>query len=80
MKNCNKELYLLNTVALYPSLFWLTPKEKRTQRQVLCIVVHLHIYICDTLPIDNPKIYLHTALLYITWGLIQDFKIKKERP
>ena len=32
INNCNKELYLLNTSALYPSLFWLTPKEKRTQR------------------------------------------------
>ena len=30
--DCNKELYLLNTVALYPSLFQLTPKEKGTQR------------------------------------------------
>ena len=25
-----KELYLLNTVTLYPSSFWLTPKDKRT--------------------------------------------------
>ena len=60
----NKELYLLNTVALYPSLFWLTPEEKRTQRWALCIMMHLHI--CNTLPLDNPKIHLHTALLYIT--------------
>ena len=28
--SCNTELYLLNTAALYPSLFWLTPKEKGT--------------------------------------------------
>ena len=62
----SKELYLLNIVALYPSLFWLTPKEKRTHRQVLCIMVHLHIYICNTLPLDNLKIHLHIALLYIT--------------
>ena len=28
--------------------------------------MHLHIYICDTLPLDNPKNHLHIALLYIT--------------
>ena len=27
---------------------------------------------CDTLPLDDPKIHIHTALLYITWGLIWD--------
>ena len=32
INSCNKELYLVNTVALIPSLFWLTPEEKRTQR------------------------------------------------
>ena len=36
-----------------------------------------HMCICDTLPLDNPKI--HTALPYITEGLIWDLKIKKER-
>ena len=41
---------------------------------------YIYIYICDTLPLDNPKIHLHTALPYITWGLIQDLKIKKEIP
>ena len=25
-----------------------------------------HIYIYDTLPLDNPKVHLHTALPYIT--------------
>ena len=74
---------------MYPSLFWLTPEEERTQRQVLCIAVHLYTYICDTLPLDNPKIHSHTALPYITWGLVwylkikrevQDIKIKKEIP
>ena len=65
---CNNrdKLYLYNTVALYPSLFWLTPEEKRTQRQALCIAVHLHPHICNTLPLDNPKIHLYTALPYIT--------------
>ena len=30
-------------------------------------MVHLYIYICDTLSLDNPKIP-HTALPYITFG------------
>ena len=33
-------------------------------------------YICDPIPLDNPK--NHIALPYITWGLIQDLKNKKE--
>ena len=33
-----------------------------------------------TLPLDKPKIHLHTALPYITWGLVWDLKIKKEIP
>ena len=28
--SCNKELYVVNIVALTPSLFWLTLEEKRT--------------------------------------------------
>ena len=35
-------------------------------------------YSHDPIPLDNPK--NHTALLYVTWGLIQDPKIKKEIP
>ena len=42
--------------------------------------IYIYIYICNTLPLDNSKIHLHTALPYITWGLIQDLKIKKEIP
>ena len=33
---------------------------------------------CDTLPLDNFKIYSHLAMPYITWGLIWDSKIKKK--
>ena len=33
--------------------------------------------ICDPIPLDNPK--NHTALPYITWGLIWDLKNKKDR-
>ena len=36
--------------------------------------------VCDTLPLDSPMIHLHTALLYITWGLLWDLKIKNEIP
>ena len=32
IKSCNKRVNLVNTVALYPPLIWLTPEEKRTQR------------------------------------------------
>ena len=49
----------------------------------MSIVYHgapTHIYICNTLPLDNLKIHLHTALPTITWGLIWDLKIKKEMP
>ena len=35
-------------------------------------------FICNTLPLDNSKTYSHPALLYITWGLIWDSKIKKK--
>ena len=35
-------------------------------------------YIHDPIPLDNPK--NHTALPFITWGLIWDLKIKKETP
>ena len=76
--SCNKELYLLNTFTLYPSSFWLTPEEKRTKSQVLCIMVHLHICICNTLPPDNPKIHLHIALSYITLVKAGAFKGKRK--
>ena len=34
------------------------------------------IYIHDPIPLDNPK--NHTVLPYITWGLIQDSKIRRK--
>ena len=40
----------------------------------MSVVYHgapIYIYICNTLPLDNPKIHLHTALPYIT---VTDFK------
>ena len=30
------------------------------------IYIYIYIYICNTLPLDNSTIHLHTALLYIT--------------
>ena len=36
------------------------------------------VYHGDTLPLDNLKIYSHLVLLYITWGLIWDSKVKKK--
>ena len=44
---------------------------------MLCITVHLY-NTHEPIPLDNLKNL--TALLYITWGLIQDLKIKKEIP
>ena len=34
--------------------------------------------ICGPICLDKPK--NHTTLTYITWGLIQDLKIKEEIP
>ena len=39
---------------------------------------HKGYYVHDPMPLDNSK--NHTVLPYITWGLIWDFKIKKEIP
>ena len=73
------ESYPLNTVALYPSLFWLTPKDKRTQRQVLCIAVYLRLHLQHLTPRQTLRfIHPHLALPNITWGLICDSKNKKE--
>ena len=33
---------------------------------------------CDTLPLDNSKTYSHPVPPSVTWGLIQDSKIRKE--
>ena len=45
---------------------------------VYCIVhPHTSYNIHDAIPLDNLK--NHTALPYITWGLIWDLKNKKDR-
>ena len=46
INSCNKELYLLNTVILYPSLFWLTPKERENLKMSIVYhgaPTHLHL-------------------------------------
>ena len=44
-------------------------KTGETQRQALCITVHLiKQSICDPIPLD--KLKKHSTLPYITWGLI----------
>ena len=58
----NKELYLLNTVAFYPSLFRLAPKEKRTQLQALCIVMHLHLHLQHLTPRQALRFTPSTAI------------------
>ena len=57
-----KELYLLNTVTLYPSLLWLTPKEKGSQRQALCIMVHLHVHLQCLTPRQTLRLTPSTAI------------------
>ena len=52
--------------------------KTREPKDEHCVLQCTYIYICDTLPLDNPKIYSHPALPYITWGLIQDSKIRKK--
>ena len=57
------------------------PKHVKTREpeDEHCVLQCTYIYISNTLPLDNPKIYSHLALLYITWGLIWDSKIKKKK-
>ena len=59
------------------------PKHAKTResKDKHCVsqCTNIHIYICDTLPLDNLKTHSHLALPYITWGLIQDLKNKIQR-
>ena len=51
-------------------------KEPKDKHYVLpCTYIK---YICDPIPLDNPK--NHTVLPYITWGAYLDSQIKKEIP
>ena len=76
--SCNKELYTYK-VAWFSLSYCLS--VQRLENPKMSIVYHgapTYIYICDTLPLDNPKTHSHLALPYITWGLIWDFKIQKK--
>ena len=51
--------------------FFILANTQRKGNPKMSIVYHgapTYIYICDTLPLDNPKTHLHTALPYITRG------------
>ena len=63
------------------SLSYILPKGAKTREPkdehcVLCCTYKSY-YICNPIPLDNPK--NHTALPYITWGLIWDLKNETER-
>ena len=72
--NYNKQVNTLYSVVA--SLSYILPecvktREPRDEHGVSwCTYISYHI--CDPIPLDNPKD--HTALLYITWGLIWDQK------
>ena len=55
------------------------PKHAKTREHEdeCCVSQCTYIYICNTLPLDNPKIYSHPAVPHITWWLIRDSKIEK---
>ena len=40
--------------------------KTREPKDECCVSQCAYIYICNTLPLDNPNIYSHPALLYIT--------------
>ena len=62
--------------------FLILPKHVKTRepedKHCVSWCIYTYIYMCDTLPLDNLKIYSHLALLYITWGLIWNSKIRKK--
>ena len=64
------------------SLSYILPKCAKTREpeDEHCVLwcTHGTYYICDPIPLDNPK--NHSALPFITWGLIQDLKSIKEIP
>ena len=63
------------------SLSYILPKCAKTRepKGEHCVLqcTYIGYYICDPIPLGNPK--NHIALMYITWGLIQDLKNKIER-
>ena len=79
----NKELY---TYKVHLVFFLIPPKhEQRLENPKTSIVycsAPTHIYICNTLPLDNFKIHLHLAQPYITLfsvSMLSSHKIYKEK-
>ena len=64
------------------SLSYILPKCAKTRepKDEHCVswCTYMSNDVCSPIHLHNPK--NHIALPYITWGLIQDFKIKKEIP
>ena len=61
--------------------YYIPPKCAKTRepKDEHCVLQCIYIgkNICDPIPLEKFK--NHTALQYITWGLIWDFKSKNER-
>ena len=74
----NKKANTLYTVVTSHS--YIPPKcvKTRESKDKHCVLwcTYISYNICDPIPLDNLK--NHTALLYITWRLIQDPKNKAE--
>ena len=70
----NKKVNTLYTVVTSPS--YILPKCAKTRKpkDEHCVswCIHISYNICNTIPLDNLK--NHTALPYITWGLVWDSK------
>ena len=73
--NNNKELYTYYITYLF-LLYCLSMQRCREPEDEHCVLQCT--FTCNTLPLDNSKTCSHPALLYITWGLIWDSKIKKK--
>ena len=74
----NKRVNTLYTVVMSPS--YIPPKCAKTREpeDEHCVswCTHISYNICDPIPLDNLK--NHTALPYITWGLIWDSKNRRK--
>ena len=74
---------LVNTLYTVVTSLYIPPKCVKTRKpeDKCCVLWCTYIIynICDPIPLDNLKNHTHTALPYITWGLIQDFKNETER-
>ena len=74
----NKEVYTLYTVVMFT--YYILPKcaKTRAPKDEHCVLqcTYKSNNICD--PISLDKLKNHTALLYITWGIIWDSKNERK--